>query len=650
MFMGIKATFLAVIGRRKRKFFQRFYRHHRALALGLLLLVELLTIILFVIPFLSNNLLINDMAGHYYTSIYVKEYLWPAPIGWDGHHHFGTPLNQLYAPLPHWLIATLSFIMPIAFSFKLLVILAILLIPIAIYSSARAFAYTPLASATITLVSWVIMAVPSGWLGFTFYSFFAIGLIPNALATPFLFFYIGALKRSQKTQKWLSASILLTILILMHITTAIAAGLAFLAFLCTTPKRKWLIKHFGLALALAGFWVLPFLAKYSYSSIGFNPDYTFGLLGAFILLLAIPLAAYLLWKQDLEVLEIILFFGIILWTMLFGTLFSFPPQTFRLYVFAMMIGSFIVIRVFSKPAYLALVVGIALGALAVMGSPTNVTGVGSFELQPLGKVDGRIAIAPFVPTWAAQHVLGYTIPVVSGNPVEEGLFFESNRNHHFVSKWELREPREGILERLRVLNVNYIIAEGNYSFLNYSFSLGTNKSFVARYGGKDFFLYNVSNSDLIEVLTDAPDAYTSDWNATISKWFFSSNLSRVPVYAESLPSYVGTGNETVEILETSPRIDYLKFKVDATGPVPIYIKISEFPNWHAYVNGKPTKIYRAAPYFMLIYGNGLIELRYEQLAVDTAGWMLSVFGLVWLAVLSLRGFRYYGSKSKKKEI
>ncbi|MEA3254786.1 MAG: 6-pyruvoyl-tetrahydropterin synthase-related protein [Candidatus Altiarchaeota archaeon] len=157
------------------------------------------------------------------------------------------------------------------------------------------------------------------------------------------------------------------------------------------------------------------------------------------------------------------------------------------------------------------------------------------------------------------------------------------------------------------------------------------------YKNQTFALYRVGDSKLIEVLNYTPKRIDKDWGESVWGWFNSKNISRVMVYSETpLPGFIGTGNETVDIIERSETWEYLKFIVESEKPVPVLIKISEFPNWKAYVNGRETRIYRASPYMMLIYGNGVIELKYESTLWDHLGMLMTLIGLGWLCFIGVK--------------
>ena len=80
--------------------------------------------VVIIIPFSGNNLQTGDMPGHVAAAQYIRDHLWPSPIGWDPSYFAGYPLNQFYSPLLSWTVATLGFVMPIDFAFKLLLMIA----------------------------------------------------------------------------------------------------------------------------------------------------------------------------------------------------------------------------------------------------------------------------------------------------------------------------------------------------------------------------------------------------------------------------------------------------------------------------------------------------------------------------------------------
>jgi hypothetical protein len=161
------------------------------------------------------------------------------------------------------------------------------------------------------------------------------------------------------------------------------------------------------------------------------------------------------------------------------------------------------------------------------------------------------------------------------------------------------------------------------------------------YKNQTFGLYKIGNSSIAEILNYSPETISDDWDDAVWKWFTSKNISQVLVYTrEDLSENRGESGQKVEVLNISHTGEYMKFFVPAEKPVPVYIKVTYFPNWKAYVNGKETRVYMASPYMMLVYGSGIVELKYESLESDYLGGILSIAGIIWLA---------YASISKKRK-
>ncbi len=77
--------------------------------------------------------------------------------------------------------------------------------------------------------------------------------------------------------------------------------------------------------------------------------------------------------------------------------------------------------------------------------------------------------------------------------------------------------------------------------------------------------------------------------------------------------------------------DYVRFDVSQPG-VPVVVKTSYFPNWQAKGAQGP---WRATPNLMVVVPTGThVELHYGRTAVDWAGVLLTVFGLLGLAGLA----------------
>ena len=141
-----------------------------------------------------------------------------------------------------------------------------------------------------------------------------------------------------------------------------------------------------------------------------------------------------------------------------------------------------------------------------------------------------------------------------------------------------------------------------------------------------YVAYVIGNSSLIDVLDYAPETISKNWTDKVNAWWLNANETKVYVHTDDkLPEYIGVGNEIVTILEKER--EYIRFNVEAEHSVPILIKMSYFPYWKAYVNGEKTEIYEVSPHLMIVYGRGMVEMRYDLPFITIVSLFLSLFFL-----------------------
>ncbi|MCX6804303.1 MAG: hypothetical protein NTY48_07110, partial [Candidatus Diapherotrites archaeon] len=328
---------------------------------------------------------------------------------------------------------------------------------------------------------------------------------------------------------------------------------------------------------------------------------------------------------------------------------------------------------------------VCAGALIVMivavatGPAILAEGAIAKQFNPLpNNIDGRVLIYTVPWEHDTEHEFQHEIPMLNKVEGARGLYQESSLLARFVYDLELefnsdwssawwysvdygaarRLSRETVQEILaaqfNILNINYAISTKSFGLdwtpvkriiTEYKFNKGKTPE---RY---DYVLYKVSDSNLIEVLDYYPEIIPkNEWFELAPVWFLSEEVKNGIFTDEEIPRMIGTGKEKVTILEKSPTMEYIKFRVDSNSAVPILIKISEFPNWRAYKDGKELKIYKAAPGFMLVHSNGTIELKYENTLADDLGNWLSLAGviLVILGIIFPRLINKFKSKQEKE--
>src|SRR3989338_701109 len=261
----------------------------------LFLFLEISTIIQIIIPyFRDNNLQVWDTAGHYFSAIYLHDYLFPFASGWNPYFFMGYPQNYFYPPLYTYLSTLLGFVVGVPLAFKLILAAILLLTPFSFYYFARTLNFSILKSAVMMVAMQALLfAIPSHEaIGGTISSTINVGLVGNALALMLLFFYFGVLKISFDKKRYILASILLAAIILSHSFVAVIAGIFFLAYFLAQGRTKiglwWAIKHFAVTSGLTAFWIVPFITNVEYA----RPLQLGYWLAPYIILLLLLAAAY----------------------------------------------------------------------------------------------------------------------------------------------------------------------------------------------------------------------------------------------------------------------------------------------------------------------------------------------------------------------
>lgn len=612
------------------------------------------------VPFFrENNLLGYDMSGMYFSSWYTSKYLFPAPIGWNPYFYFGFAQNQFYGPLYPYLVSILALAMPIDLAFRVMLALVLLATPISFYYFARSFGFTRNNSSAIMLLMFCILLIfPWDFFGGTIHSTFGVGLLANALALPLFFFYLGSLKKNYLKGKILPPGILLSLIALAHSLSALAALFAMLAFFISRPDKKTLLftlGHFALAFLLSAFYIVPALAKIEYASV-----YQIGSLANNLLLLAgaiILLVAVKLLKRE-NILPLSAFLLLILSFSYVGEeILHLPVHFYRFTAFIYLIVPILIFEFFRTKTNISWGVAFALSALCLL-SVSDLHPEGYSKLQSFPEINipknERLLVEAAPDKEPTPHEFQYGIPMKNEIYTATGVFAESAKNARYVFdiqnemdpsniSWGIitdtdrasglwSENYKYLPGQLGLFGINYVATASapveQWELLEENIFAG-----LPYAGQYNLSLYKAGNHSLVEALNSIPEYAGENWDEKVTDWFLSEEVNTKILVNENVPEFVAKGTETVEILEQSMRQDYLRFKVNSDVIVPVLVKISQFPNWHAYSGGKELHIYRASPYLMLVYARGEIEFRYEQTPGDTFGWVLSFAGVVIVVCL-----------------
>ena len=215
----------------------------------------------------------GDTGSHYYTAQYVKDVLLPKGkiSGWCQGNLAGFPILQNYFPLPFFLMAVLSWLIPLQVSFKLVTVLGIFLLPFCTYLFFRFLRQpfpVPIIGAVFSL-PFLFMEGNSMW----------GGNIPSTLAGTFCYslgfafavLWVGLLYRTiTEDRSFVPPAILLAATGLCHGYTLLFAVFASSFFLFTrrhfTHNLRILLKVHITAFLLMGFWLIPLMAFLPYTT------------------------------------------------------------------------------------------------------------------------------------------------------------------------------------------------------------------------------------------------------------------------------------------------------------------------------------------------------------------------------------------------
>jgi uncharacterized membrane protein len=248
--------------------------------------IALIAIFLFLLSYFNPSLIFldtttsgGDTASHNYPLWYLKNTLLPKGrlSGWSSGWYAGFPIFQFYFVMPFLLMILLSYVFPLAVSFKVVTILGTFLLPVAAFGAMRLMKFkfpVPILAALFTL-PFLFMEANSMW-GGNIPSTLA-GEFSYSLSLAFTVLFTGISYRSVKLYPksrtlFVLSALTFSLLTLCHIYTAIFAAFASLFFLLDISKSSFakrfyhLFKIYGLAFLICAFWVLPLLANVGYAT------------------------------------------------------------------------------------------------------------------------------------------------------------------------------------------------------------------------------------------------------------------------------------------------------------------------------------------------------------------------------------------------
>ena len=215
----------------------------------------------------------GDTGSHYYTALYLRDYLLPHGkiSGWCHGNLCGFPILQYYFPLPFLIMAILSYLIPLQIAFKIVTVLGTFLLPVSTYLFFRFLRQpfpVPIMGALFSL-PFLFMEGNVMW----------GGNIPSTLAGEFCFnigfalavLWLGLLYRTISEQRRTpGCSILLALVGFCHGYTLLFAVFSSLFFLFTAnnfgQNLKKLLQIHIIAFFMMAFWLVPLLAFLPYTT------------------------------------------------------------------------------------------------------------------------------------------------------------------------------------------------------------------------------------------------------------------------------------------------------------------------------------------------------------------------------------------------
>ena len=622
-----------------------------------------------------------DLPVHLFAAWFNRFYTFPDFTGWNPFFFGGYPQNIFYGPLYSYIVALISFPVGLLAAQKIVTVLSLVALPLSIYYFLRKYGFDSKESSLMVLLSMFPLVTLDLACGGTLYSLFYVGLGPHALPLPLFFIYIGKLKEQcDKIQhgkikrvsagNFLFMTLLVSSIILTHFVVTLATFIAAVIIVSTKFNLKILafsIKHAITAFLCSAFFLIPFFTYAggikdgsSVLSMGF-----FLTIPVFFLILFGGAAAILDKEKrfDRSFFTLIAAFAIIIFID-FGQ-FGLPMDAYRFIffflVFAMMLPAKMLLNnIQNKPIKNGLVVLFILlfsVQIFTLLSDTERAKINRNRLFfykdmnipyekniKLGKLNGRLTVFERKHR-RIPHPLRHLIAMQTQNQLLKGTFAESSANAHAslglyrkivrffsmakkLSIEDVGKVKYTVLNLKKLLNhfqVNYILSEFPLKKVELV------KRVKVRRDQRPFYLYQLGDAKMVELLPYIPYTRDNNWDHWSKKWMASPD-PKILVKAKKLPKFIAAKDDTVEIIGSSISPTRLRFKVNALHDVPILIKVSYFPCWKAFADGKPIRIYEVAPSLMLVYGKGNIELKYELGLVGYLGYLLTFVGIGILAL------------------
>ena len=640
---------------------------------------------LLVVPFWkSNGLEIYDAPGHVSLIWYIKEFLWPNISGWNPFFLSGWPQGIFYPSLFHWVTAALGFLVGIDTAIKLIVSLAILVLPFSIFYAVNHTVSEKKYWLPTTFLLLLFLALLPNFLGIGFRGLFQIGLIPNFVSTPILFLFIGLLHNQFNKGKTLLLSLVLSVLILTHLVAAIVAILYLIIYLIVSwfSFNKDLefkpILWLGLITALlTSFFWIPFLLNFSLTSTSAHVSSYLSL--NIILLLVGFTILWISFRNKIKESIILSAFALFLlflavidsWlisnqsrSFLFDILYPLHIYRFQPYAYLALILAFgaILYKVplsFSEKVWKMGTMSLFLILLVYLFARSPIITGSKFTIEDT-QIGGRF-IEAFRRTESDPLLYSAQTKLVMQNSEENvwvyGLFTDSTPNGPYIGSLirslrpEAYPEGEGRFIETKVIHIKNIQHAldifGIKQLLNLSEIAQGQEIGKWESGGQEqiYATQQVGEGKLVEVMSLNPIPVGRDFDKKVEGWWSKeSEWSTLPFQSQTEIENYDDANldptTKVEIVSHNEDWTKVKLNIDSESSQPVLIKFSYFPWWSAQQDGQEVQIYRAAPNQMLIFASGEVDLQFKEPVWLKVLYLIS--GMTLLAVLYMKYVKVRG--------
>ena len=213
----------------------------------------------------------GDMGAHVFGPAFLRDVLIPEGrlLGWSNDWFAGFPVYYFYFPLPALAIVLLDVFLPYGTAFKLVTVMGLVGMPPAVAFMTRSFGLSR-ALAAVTAAGAVVFAFLES------YSIYG-GNVASTLAGEFTyswsfslgFVYLGYLMRALDGERRAipRAAVVFALAALSHVLTTLVLAVAGLSLLLRKNwDRRAAFLIWGWAFALAAFWAVPLLLRFSNGS------------------------------------------------------------------------------------------------------------------------------------------------------------------------------------------------------------------------------------------------------------------------------------------------------------------------------------------------------------------------------------------------